>query len=119
MIKLIVDSGIEDELNKLSGLNDFVTVEDYIASILKKEIIVNKLRVMFPNLLESLAVIEAGTIFKITDLIEINLECLLFTEIAHEIDYMFETYLAKSNQIDAYSVLFFDEKTFVNTYLKM
>lgn len=119
MIKLLVDNEIGDELKRLSILNDFITVEDYITSILKKEIIVNELQIMFPKLLESLAVIESGTIFKITDLIEINLECLLFSEIVHEVDYMFETYLAKSNQIETYSVLFFDEKTFVNTYLKM
>lgn len=119
LIKMTINCEIEHELEKLLVLHEYMNLEEYIISVLKKEILSNQMRVLLPRLFESLATVKTGTVFKVTDLLEINLTDLFFTDIVQEVDYMFELYLSKSNQTEDYMILLFDEQAFMNTYLKL
>lgn len=118
MLSLKLDQELKQELLILTHLEGSESVEDYIISILKREIISKRIIEYMPIIIAKLERLHSGSIFSIIDLIEIGQEDIVSIQMKEEFENLFELYLAKSNLELEYEILFLDEKNFTYTYLK-
>lgn len=110
---------LKEKLECLAEKDQHSSIEDLVRFILIKEINSLNILELMPELVNNLSVLPKGSIFNITDVIVNKSNKEISLQLIQELESLFEIYLRDTNQFEKYQLLYLDDRTLINTYLKL
>lgn len=117
-LKLLINDKESLELEKLRIQYNFNTIEEYLLNKIICEIDYGKLLSNLGIIIEYLEKASAGYVFNMSDLWKFYSTNILDLQSLQELESIFETYINQFNLMEKYTILYFDEKNYLTTYMK-